>query len=76
MCTVTMNHQAAKPQFALFNVVFSSDANKSLTVSSVRESLKNMGIDITAPEIERSFSKWRRAGMLHKEGEVFKLGSY
>lgn len=76
MCTVTMNQNAAKPQFALFNVVFSSDANKSLTVSSVRDTLQRMGIEITNQEIERSFSKWRRSGMLHKEGEGFKLGSY
>ena len=76
MCTVTMSQHAVKPQFALFNVVFSSDANKSLTVSSVRDSLQRMGVEISSQEIERSFSKWRRSGMLHKEGDGFKLGSY
>lgn len=76
MCTVTMSQSAAKPHFALFNVVFSSDANKSLTVSSVRDTLQRMGIEISNQEIERSFSKWRRSGMLHKDGEGFKLGSY
>ena len=76
MCTLTMDKRSVNPKFALFNVVFSSDSNELLTVSSIRNSLCKIGIEMSERYIEESITKWRRIGMLHKEGNGFKLGSY
>lgn len=76
MSTVTLNKDNVNPQFALFNIVFSSDSNELLTIHSVRNTLQKLGVEISNQEIEASFSKWRRRGMLHKQGEGFKIGSH
>lgn len=76
MCTVCMERNLAKPQFALFNYVFSSDADKDITVESVKKSLDDMGVNISYKQIEDSFGKWRRTGMLHKVENGFRLGPY
>lgn len=76
MCTVCIEREMAKPKFALFNYVFSSNAADLITVESVRENLLNAGVEISTATIEDSFGKWRRMGMLHKEGDGFRLGSY
>lgn len=76
MCTVCMERNETKPQFALFNLVFSSDADKDITVESVAKSLEDMGVNISHEQIEASFGKWRRSGMLHKVNGGYRLGSY
>lgn len=76
MCTLTMDKSEADPKFALFNVVFSSDSDELLTVSSIHDALRKIGIEMSERDIEESVAKWRRIGMLHKEGNGFKLGSY
>ncbi len=76
MCTVSMERKSVNPQFALFNYVFSLNADMLITVASIKRTLSNMGVDISDEVIEESFGKWRRTGMLHKEGDGYKLGSY
>ena len=76
MCTLTMDKSEVDPKFALFNVVFSSGSNELLTVSSIQDALRKIGIELSEQDIKESVAKWRRIGMLHKEGNGFKLGSY
>lgn len=64
MCTLTMDKSEVDPKFALFNVVFSSDSNELLTVPSIQDALRKIGIELPEQDIEESFAKWRRIGML------------
>ena len=76
MCTLTMDKSEVEPKFALFNVLFSSDSNDLLTVPSIQDALRKIGIELSEQDIEESVAKWRRIGMLHKDGNGFKLGAY
>ena len=76
MCTVCIERKSAKPRFALFNYVFSSDVADLITPDSVKTGLNAAGVDISLAAIEESFGKWRQLGLLHKDGDGFRLGSY